>query len=111
MPIINVFSSDKTKLTELQNSVPKIKQFLADKLTCKDIALSPQEISIRFIDVLENGMLGTVEIDITAHSFQERIERQDEICREVKKFIEDQWPTTGNVRVWLKLVELGHDAN
>ena len=53
-------------------------------------------------------MIGEVEVEITAHAFSERVQKQDEICLEVMKYIQENVPSIGNVKVWLKLSELGH---
>ncbi|PIR61166.1 MAG: hypothetical protein COU68_00880, partial [Candidatus Pacebacteria bacterium CG10_big_fil_rev_8_21_14_0_10_45_6] len=57
-------------LGDLQLFIPKLKQYLADKLTCGEIKLTAKEITMRFV--------------------QESI------------------PSLGDVKVWLKLCELGH---
>lgn len=53
-------------------------------------------------------MIGGVEVDIHAHAFQERIEKQDEICLSVMDYIQKKEPSVGAVKVWLILSELGH---
>ena len=53
-------------------------------------------------------MIGSVEIEITAHSFKERVGQQDEICLKVADYIKKEEPSLGEVKVWLILAELGH---
>lgn len=53
-------------------------------------------------------MIGDTEIEISAASFPERVENQDEICVAVASFVKSKAPYLGEVQVWLKLSELGH---
>ena len=53
-------------------------------------------------------MIADVELDITAAPFQERVDRQDEISLDVQAFTKDLVPDADDVKVWLKLHELGH---
>jgi hypothetical protein len=68
MPTVNVYHKEKD-FTTLDAVVPKLKVYLADKLTCGDIKLREDEVSVRLITVQGRGMLGNVELDITAHEF------------------------------------------
>lgn len=107
MPTVNIFS--KNSLHEDLISLSKeLKPFIAEKLTCGDIKLTPEEVSVRIINVENGNMIGEVELEIKAHAFKERIEKQDEICNEVRKYVMDKYKTLGDVRVWLMLSELGH---
>ena len=51
-------------------------------------------------------MISEMECDISAYSYPERIQKQDEICNEVKEWIKKNLPETQNVSVWLSLSEL-----
>lgn len=107
MPTVNFyFQEDRTN--ELERLIPDLKQFLAEKLTCEDIKLTPREISIRLIKISGGQMIGDTEIEISAHSFPERVEKQDEICMEVMNYLKEKAPYLGDTKVWLKLSELGH---
>ncbi len=52
-------------------------------------------------------MIGDVEVQISVHAFPERVAKQDGICLDVMKYLQER---TGieNVKVWLQLSELGH---
>ena len=43
-----------------------------------------------------------------AAAYGDRVERQDEICLNVKKFVLEQIPNLADTNVWLNLNELGH---
>jgi len=105
MPTINIFHQNKAK--ELEKLATKLKPFVAEKLSTSRKKLSTEEISIRLINI-EGEMIGDVELEITAHSFPERVEKQDDICNEVREYIQKIHPSMGEVRVWLILCELGH---
>lgn len=106
MPTVN-FYHVKPIDPKLKEITSDIKKFMAEKLTCGDMKLSPKEISIRFIKV-DGEMIGNTEVEITAASFKERVEKQDEVCLQIAKFLEEKAPYLGEVKVWLKLSELGH---
>ena len=108
MPTVNLYFLEQTKTKDLQNFTPKLKTFLAKKLTCGDIKLTSEEISIRFIHVNGGEMISDVELEITAHAFPERVKKQDKICIDVMNYIKEKFPSVGDVKVWLKLSELGH---
>ncbi len=110
MPTINIYyknvPGDKGQELSLSSARADLKSFVAQELTCKDIKLSSEEISIRLICVNGNGMIGSIEIEITASSFEERVKRQDEICLNIARFMESKgFP---NTKIWLILSELGH---
>lgn len=104
MPTINIYSSKD--LTE-QAIIDKLRPFTAEHLSCGDIKLKPEEVSIRFIKS-SGQMIGDVELEIAVHSFKERVDRQDEIANEFRNFLMKEFPKLGDIRIWLKLSELGH---
>ncbi len=108
MPTVNVYHQRPEDLQSLDSVTPKLKRYFAQKLTCGDRQLAPEEISVRYIGVEGSGMIGNVEVEITAHAYPERVEKQDDICRDVASYIEQEIPSVAPVKVWLKLSELGH---
>jgi hypothetical protein len=107
MPTINAFYSNEEYAASLSNLVDELKEFVADALTCGDITLDSNEVSVRLIKASGNGMLADIELEITAHAFDERIKKQDMICLDVRKFLKDKL-TVNEIRVWLLLPQLGH---
>ena len=108
MPTVNLYHKKKDSSQSLSVLVPKLKEYIADKLSCGDRKLTSEEISIRLILVEGDTMIGNVEVEITAHAYSERVEKQDEICRDVREYIMKEIPSLGDVRAWLNLCELGH---
>ena len=116
MPTVNIFYKDLGQEQERDlgrqlslNSIrDELKSFIARELTCKDITLKPEEVSIRLINVGGDGMLGVVEIEVTAYAYKERVEKQDQICLNIAKFLQDKDPSFSETKVWLILTELGH---
>ena len=89
----------------------QFREFAAKRLTCGDIALRPEEISIRLIRVDESSlMMGELELDMHAHEFAERVERQDQLCQELAAFLQDELQLSDDVKVWLVLSQLGHSV-
>ncbi len=105
MPTVNIFYKNKAK--ELEKLEIGLKSFVAEKLSTGEKKLSAEEISTRLISV-GGKMIGDVELEVTAHALPERVQRQDDICNEVRKFMQEGCPSLGEVRVWLILCELGH---
>ena len=107
MPTVNIYFRKVENQKRLQGLTPDLKKYLAEELTCGDITLSPSEISIRFLNIAGGEMSADIELEITAHAFHERIGKQDEICLRVMDYIKRE-SGIENVRVWLKLSNLGH---
>ena len=87
----------------------ELQTYLAARLSCGDIKLRPDEVSVRLIAVKDDSrMLGSVEVDITAHAFPDRIKDQDKICFDIKEWLRKE-ASISDPRVWLQLCQLGHD--
>jgi hypothetical protein len=108
MPAVNLYFSDEKYLSDIDAVTDDLKQFVAKKLTCKEITLGPQEVSIRLLPSAGKGMLAKVELDIFAAPYPERIENQDQICLDVRQFLLDKIDDLDSAMVWLILSELGH---
>jgi len=89
----------RTEEKTLNGLIPKLKIYLADLLTCNNIKLTPGEISIRLIKTFGNGMIGAVEVEIVANAFPQRIKNEDQICLDVRKFIQTEYPNLGEIIV------------
>ncbi len=107
MPTINAFYRDEETAEQLEKLTSELNQYAAEQLTCGDIILKPEEVSVRLIHSSGKGMLAQLELEVTAAAFKERVEKQDEICLNVQKFIIDKTDLR-DVKVWLILSELGH---
>ena len=103
MPTVNIYSRRKAFDDALIRS---LKKKLIEQLSCKEIRLQANEISIRTIETNDAYMIAEIECEIKAHNFPERVVRQDDICNEVRKFLLDELPQCRDARVWLILSEL-----
>jgi hypothetical protein len=108
MPTVNLFYRNREHEPQIASAMDPLKNHIAEQLTCGDITLSPEEVSIRALYSLGEGMIADVEIDMMAAPFQERIDKQDEICLNVQTYAKEQMPSADNIKVWLNLHELGH---
>jgi hypothetical protein len=109
MPTVNLYYIKKEHEPQITDAIKPMKVYIAQKLTCGDISLTPEEVSIRVVYIaLSKGMIADIEMDITAASFQERVDKQDEICLDVQAFTKTRVPDADDVKVWLNLHELGH---
>lgn len=108
MPIVNVYYSEDKHQEMLGSHLDELKRLVAKQLTCSDIQLKTDEITVRLLRTSPEGMLATVELEIFAHAFSERVEKQDDICLAIRAHIMNNVPEFEDVRVWLILSELGH---
>lgn len=108
MPTINVYFENEGLVPDLSGMEDGLKEFAAEELTCEDIDLQPKEVSVRLIRSLGKGMMADVELDIYAAAFPERVQRQDEICANVRSFVLGNTKKVDEAQVWLILSELGH---
>jgi hypothetical protein len=107
MPTVNIYYENEQSLLPLQKSVNQLKKFVASKLSGSDIELGVDEISVRLVKVTGDGMLAPVEVEIKAANFKDRVEKQDQICLDIQKFLAELLGIE-DVKVWLILSELGH---
>lgn len=109
MPTVNLYYRNKSIESGIADIIKPLKSYIAKKLTCGEISLSPEEVSIRVMHVaLGGGMMADIELDVTAASFRERVDGQDQICLDVQAYIKQQITSVAEVNVWLNLHELGH---
>lgn len=106
MPLINIYFKEGVDIAILQPHASSLKVYLADRLSGKEIHLTPEEVSIRFLNVIGGEMIADIEVEIAAHAFEARVLEQDAICLDVMKFLKEQ--ANAEVKVWLKLSQLGH---
>ncbi|MDO8650078.1 MAG: hypothetical protein Q7K33_02090 [Candidatus Berkelbacteria bacterium] len=107
MPTVNVYYRDEAQSSRIKEITPELKEFVAKELTCGEIALKSDEVSVRLVKVEGSGMIGEVEVEVSAFAFEERIKKQDEICLNLMNFIRAK-TKIGDVKAWLALCELGH---
>jgi ribosomal protein L31E len=107
VPTINVFYADDQRRKQLNEAIQPLKEFVAKELTCGDIQLQPHEVSARLLKTEGDGMLAELELEVTAHAFDDRVKRQDEICLNIREFLKSKIDAQ-EIRVWLILAELGH---
>lgn len=107
MPTVNIFHNSDKNLLKINSVHDRLKAFIAKELTCGDIELKPDEVSIRCISVTGGGMIASIELEILAHGFKDRIHKQDEIANSVRYYLMDLLHSE-DIRVWLLLPQLGH---
>ncbi len=105
-PSVTIYTNKS--MVQINKILPKLKEFAANALSCGDRKLASDEISIRIIVPESSSQIADTEIEIKAHSYKERVQKQDEICLSVKEFVQRMCPKVGSVYVWLQLSELGH---
>ena len=110
MPVVNTYYREPRFFADLSAASPALQTYVAEQLTCGDRILQPHEVSIRLLEALGKSMLANVEMDIFAASYQDRVDNQDQICRNVKQFVLEHVSGLEDTNVWLMLGELGHSA-
>jgi hypothetical protein len=106
MPTINLYRTLDTKPKITIETINKLREFVSDILTCSEIKLPPNEISIRPVTVdTDKDMMAPLECDIVAYNFPDRVAKQDEICLQVRKFLLENIDVP-DAKVRLQLCEL-----
>jgi hypothetical protein len=108
MPTVTIFHQFADQATHIDEFSSDLRTFVAKELSCGDRILKPEEVSTRLITTTGTGMIAPIEIEVTAHAFQERIDKQDEICLHIRDFVKQKLHNKQDVRVWLLLPQLGH---
>lgn len=111
MPLMNIYVNKNERVKPLEEILPDLRQFTAEKLSCLDRKLASDEISIRIIVPEASASIADTEFEIKAHHYAERIVKQDKICLDIRKYINEHCPAAGSVYGWLVLTDLGHSAN
>ena len=109
MPSVNIYT-DRNRVSSLESILPELREVVARELSCGDRVLVPDEVSLRLIVPDASLQIANTELEIKAHSYGERVKKQDEICRSIKGYVEKACPQAGSTYVWLQLSELGHSA-
>ena len=107
MPTVNIFHTSDEEARQVIEVQVQLKDFLAKELTCGDISLTPEEVSIRLIKVTDAGMIAELEVEVTVHAFDERVQKQDEIANNIRKYLLEKIKAQ-DIRVWVILPQLGH---
>ena len=108
MPLVIVYTSSKEKTNAIKEILPQLRNFIAKELTCEERIIQPEEVSLQVLVSSTQLSIASIEVTIIAHSYPERIKKQDEICLAVKNFILSKNSSLGPVFVWIQLSELGH---
>jgi|SRR5581483_2910065 len=108
MPVVNAYYTNDKHKDMLLSHIGELKELVAGQLTCESIRLNSNKVTIRLVRSPAEGMIAEMELEIFAHAFKERVEKQDEICRAIRKHILGNVPELEDVRIWLILSELGH---
>ena len=109
MPSINIYTS-RGRAPALEQLLPQLRDFTAKTLSCGDRTLATNEMSLRIIIPEYSSQIADTEIEMFAYQYSERVKKQDEICRSVRNYVQQQCPQAGSVYAWLALSELGHSA-
>lgn len=108
MPVVNIYYREPRFFPALDKVSEALQAFVANQLTCSDRTLQPNEVSVRLLEAHGRNMLAEVELDIVAAPYRERVEKQDEICRNIREFVLEHIEGLDHTEVWLHLHELGH---
>lgn len=108
MPTVNIFHASDEQAEQFQQISTEFKSHLAKELSCGDISLTPEEVSIRLIKATDGGMIADLEVEVTVHAFDERVKKQDEIANNIRRYLIGHNIAAKDIRVWVLLPQLGH---
>ena len=105
MPTITIYTTEVRWAEKIEPLLPELAERTAALLSTPEMALDGTHISIRVVVAHCGLMMSPVELEVTAHAFGQRLERQDEICGDLR-----QWLLRAEIpnRVWLRLSALGY---
>ena len=104
---MNIYVKDIENVPRLQNITDGVKNLVAQKLSSSSKELSADEVTLRMMNTIGFGMIADIEVEIIAHALDERINKQDSICLDIRKYMLENIQVD-DIRVWLLLTELGH---
>lgn len=111
MPLVNVYASDSRFLDQLQNLASPLAEEIVKELSVAERKLTTDDVTIRIIESKPGSkMLTPVEIEIIAKLFKERLDKADQVCNSLRKFMLSRLKAVIDLRVWLVLSELGHSS-
>jgi len=109
MPSVNIYTN-RDRVKSLEKILPELREYTAQELSGSERKLVSDEISLRVIVPEVAMQKADTEMEIKAYQFQERIDKQDDICLSIQNYVQNKCPGAGSVYVWLILSELGHSA-
>jgi hypothetical protein len=108
MPTVNIFYTSDQQAEQCKQIRSDLKSYLAKELSCGDITLTPEEVSVRLINTVNAGMIADLEVEVTVHAFDERVKKQDEIANNIREYLMSKDLAAKDIRVWVLLPQLGH---
>ncbi|HIH32192.1 TPA: hypothetical protein HA235_05780 [Candidatus Woesearchaeota archaeon] len=109
MPSVNIYTN-QNRVKSLEKILPELRDYTAQTLSGREKKLASDEISLRVIVPEVAMQKADTEMEIKAYQFQERIDKQDDICLSIQNYVQNKCPGAGSVYVWLVLSQLGHSA-
>ena len=107
MPLVNTYYHNPGHEPGLVVAIIPLKKYIAEILS-GERELLVDDVSVRLIKSLGQGMMADVELDIIAATSPNRVEQQDQICAAVREHVLEQLPDISDAKVWLSLSELGY---
>jgi hypothetical protein len=107
MPTVNIFYTSDEQAGQVIELQSQLKDYFAKELSCGDISLIPEEVSIRLVKATNAGMIAELEVEVTVHAFDERVQKQDEIANNIRDYLLSKVKAQ-DIRVWVLLPQLGH---
>lgn len=108
MPTVNIFHTSDEQVKQCRKISTDLKAYLAKELSCGDISLTPEEVSVRLINTVNIGMIADLEVEVTVHAFDERVKKQDELANNIREYLLSHDIAVNDIRVWVLLPQLGH---
>jgi hypothetical protein len=108
MPLANIYCPDPKIKGKINGHLKDIQAAIAKALSYSESKLSPDDIRIRGIHLdFNSDNIAQIEIDIFAYDFKERVEREDEIAKEIEAEIK-KIVCYPDVKVFPIFCKIGH---
>lgn len=106
MPTVNVYVQTEHLGRVIHERTAEFAAEIARCLSTPVAALDETHISMRIFKPAWSTMIAPIEVEIAAHAYVERVDRQDEICGQLRAWLEGSLGL--ECRVWLALSQLGY---
>lgn len=104
MPRINILRTHKITDSRVCHIGTNLPEAAAAALSCKSLALKPEDIMIVITDVGPFDVnVKDVNVDVLAHAYPDRVENADMIRRTIARALVQMLPDGVSWYVWLRL--------
>jgi hypothetical protein len=112
LPLANIYVSDGRFIDQLESLATPLAEEVVKELSVAERKLTLDDVTVRIIKSKPGSkLLAPVEVEIVAKLFKERVDKADQVCNTLRKFMLSRLKAVSDLQVWLVLSELGHSSH